>query len=182
MVDFVLDHVLSDEQIEKTADAVMKLQAEELRHSPLAAMEAERKEIVTQIDNINNAIAAGVWSSTTVIKLRELEASAETLRVSIDTLRFSQSQLIDRDRVLFFLHRFTKGNRNDPLLRRHIIETFVNAVYVYDDHLRLVVNNVEGNQRIPLEALPPDGSDKHNSGVPTVIHPNSRITIYRVAV
>ncbi|MBQ1366256.1 MAG: recombinase family protein [Clostridia bacterium] len=182
VVDFILDHVLSDEQIEKTADAVMALQAEELRHSPLAAMEAERKEVLTQIDNINNAIAAGVWSSTTVVKLRELEASAETLRVSIDTLRFSQSQLIDRDRVLFFLHRFTKGNRNDPLLRRHIIETFVNSVYVFDDHLKLVINNVEGNQRIPLESLPPDGSDKSNSGVPTVIHPNSRITIYRVAV
>ena len=182
VVDFILDHVLSDEQIEKTADAVMALQAEELRHSPLAAMEAERKEVLAQIDNINNAIAAGVWSSTTVVKLRELEASAETLRVSIDTLRFSQSQLIDRDRVLFFLHRFTKGNRNDPLLRRHIIETFVNAVFVFDDHLTLVINNVEGNQRIPLEALPPDGSDKSNTGVLFVTHPNSRVTVYRIAV
>ena len=116
VISYVLDHVLSDEQIERTADAVMALQEEELRHSPLAAMEAERKEILTQIDNINNAIAAGIWSTSTVTKLRELEASADTLRISIDTLRFSQSQLIDRDRVLFFLRRFAKGDRNDPLL------------------------------------------------------------------
>ena len=132
VVDFVLDHVLSDEQIEKTADAVMKVQAEELSHSPLASMEAEYKEILTQIDNINNAIAHGVWNSSTSAHLKELEDQAEDLRVSVETLRYSQAQLLDRDRVLFFLHRFTKGDRNDPLLRRHIIETFVNAVYVFD--------------------------------------------------
>ncbi len=182
VIDFVLDHVLSDEQIEKTADAVMALQAEELRHSPLASMEAERKEVLAQIDNINNAIAAGVWSTTTVTKLRELEASAETLRVSIDTLRFSQSQLIDRDRVIFFLRRFSKGDRNDPLLRRHIIETFINAVYVFDDHLKIVINNVEGNQRIPLEALPPECSDKDNFSVPMVTHPNTRISVFQIAI
>ena len=184
VVDFVLDYVLSDEQIEKTADAVMALQQEELKSSPLAAMEAERQEVLKQIDNINNAIAAGVWSTSTVTKLHELEASAETLRISCDTLRFSQSQLMDRDRVIFFLHQFTKGDRQDPLLRRHIIETFINAVYVYDDHLKIVINNVEGNQRYPLEALPGglESSDNVLSGVPTVLHPNFRITIYHIAI
>ena len=180
VVDFVLDHVLSDEQIEKTADAVMKVQAEELSHSPLAAMEAEWKEILTQIDNINNAIAHGVWNSSTSAHLKELEDQAEDLRVSVETLRYSQAQLLDRDRVLFFLHRFTKGDRNDPLLRRHIIETFVNAVYVFDDHLDLVTNNCEGNQRYPLTNLP--CSDNVSSGVPSVLHPNTRVTVYRIAV
>ena len=181
VVDYVMDYVLSDPQIEKTADAVMALQAEELKSSPLAAMEAERTEVLKQIDNINNAIAAGVWSSSTVAKLRELEATAENLRISCDTLRFSQSQLMDRDRVIFFLKQFTKGDRQDPLLRRHIIETFINAVYVFDDHLKLVINNCEGNQRYPLEALP-ESSDNVSSGVPTVIHPNFRISIYHIAI
>ena len=181
VVDFVLDCVLSDSQIEKTADAVMALQEEELKSSPLAAMEAERQEVLKQIDNINNAIAAGVWSSSTVTKLHSLEATAENLRVSCDTLRFSQSQLMDRDRVIFFLKQFTHGDRKDPLLRRHIIETFINAVYVFDDHLKLVINNCEGNQRYPLEALP-ECSDNDNFGVPTVIHPNFRVTIYQIAI
>lgn len=181
VISFILDNVLSDEQIERTVDAVMELQAEELRHSPLAAMEAERKEVLTQIDNINNAIAAGIWSTSTVTKLRELEASAETLRISCDTLRFSQSQLIDRDRVLFFLRQFSKGDRNDPLLRRHIIETFVNSVYCYDDHLKLVINNLDGNARVPFEALP-ECSDSFVSGVPIVIHPNTRISVFRIAI
>ena len=182
VVDFVLDHVLSDSEIGKIADAVMSLQADEMKSSPLASMEAEYKELSKKIDNINNAIAAGIWNASTSAKLKELEDAAEALRVSIETLRYSQSQLIDRDRVLFFLHRFTKGDRNDPALRRSIIQTFVNAVYVYDDHLKLIINNVDGNEQIPFSDLPSDGSDNVASGVPTVIHPNSRITIYRIAV
>ena len=184
VVDFVLDHVLADEQIEKTADAVMALQQEELKHSPLAAMEAEQAKILKQIENINNAIAAGIWNSSTSAMLKKLEDQAEDLRVSVETLRYSQAQLLDRDRVVFFLRRFTKGDRRDPLLRRHIIETFVNAVYVYDDHLKLVINNVEGNQRFPLESLPEDspGSDNVTDGVLFATHPNTRITIYRIAV
>ena len=184
VVDFVLDHVLSDEQIEQTADAVMALQAEELKRSPLAAMESERSEILKKIQNINNAIAAGIWNSSTSAMLKDLEDQAEDLRVSVETLRYSQAQLLDRDRVIFFLHRFTKGDRNDPLLRRHVIETFVNAVYVYDDHLKLVINNCEGNQRVPLADLPEDspGSDNVTDGVLFVTHPNTRVTVYRIAV
>ena len=184
VVDFILDHVLADDQIEKTADAVMTLQQEELKRSPLAAMEAEHADILKKIDNINDAIAAGIWNSSTSARLKDLEDQAEDLRTSIEMMRYSQSQLIDRDRVIFFLRRFKKEDRQDPLLRRHIIETFVNAVYVYDDHLKLVVNNVEGNQRFPLESLPDDspGSDNVTDGVPVVTHPNTRVTVFRLAV
>ena len=182
VVSFVLDHVLSDAEIGKIADAVMALQAEEMKRSPLAAMEAEHSEVTKKIDNINNAIASGIWNSSTSVMLKELEDEAETLRVSIETLRYSQAQLVDRDRVLFFLHRFTSGDRNDPLLRRSIIETFINSVYVYDDHLKIIINNVEGNERIPFSDLPPECSEENNSGLPTVSHPNPRITIYRIAM
>ena len=181
VIDFVLDYVLSDAEIEKTAAAVMRLQAEELKSSPLAAMEAELAEINKQIDHINDAIAAGIWSNSTVTKLKALEASADTLRDSVEMLRFSQAQLMDHDRVIFFLRRFTKGDRNDPLLRRHVIETFINSVYVFSDHLKIVINNCDGNHRVPLSDLP-EFSDIPLSGLPGVSHPNTRVTVYRIAV
>ena len=182
VVSFVLDRVLCDEEIGRIADAVMALQADELRSSPLASMEAEYREALKKLDNINDAIAAGIWNASTSAKLKELEDAAENLRVSVETLRYSQAQLMDRDRILFFLHRFTSGDRNDPLLRRSIIETFVNSVYVFDDHLKIVVNNVEGNARFPLSDLPPDCSDNPSEGSPNVFHPNTLITIYRIAI
>lgn len=185
VIDFILDYVLSESQIEKTVSAVMDAQAEEMKSSPLLSMEQELSSINKQIDNINNAIAAGVWSSSTVEKLKALESSAETLRISVESLRYSQAQLLDHDRVLFFLHQFTAGDRNDPLFRQFIIRMFVNAVYVYDDYLDLVVNNVDGNIRFPLTDLPPapsPGSDKIKNALPACLHPNSMVTIYQIAI
>lgn len=182
VINYVLDHVLVDPEINRIADAVLALQAEEMKNSPLAAMESEYKGIQKKIDNINDAIAAGIWNSSTSVKLKELEDAAECLRVSIESLRYSQSQLIDRERVFFFLNRFKEGDRNDPHLRAAIIETFINAVYVYDDHLKLIINNVEGNDRIPFEDLSDDSSDNDNSALPIVSRPNPRITIYRIAM
>ena len=182
VIDCILDHVLSDDQIEKTAEAVLKLQAEEATVSPLGAMEAEYAEIMKQIDNINNAIAAGIWNASTSQKLKTLEDSAETLRFSISSLKYSQEQLLDHDRVIFFLRQFTKGDRNDPLLRHHIVETFLNAVYLYDDHVDIVTNNFENNERFKLDAIPEECSDSDMLGVPNVTHPNTRVTIYRIAV
>ena len=182
VISFVLDHVLSDDQINKTADAVMSLQAEELKSSPLSAMESEYREIIRKIDNINNAIAAGIWNTSTSAKLKSLEDSAETLRASIETLKYSQAQLQDRDRVLFFLHQFAKRDRSDPLLRQHIIDTFINSVYVYDDHLTVVINNGDGNQRVPLSDLPPEGSDVTQMVNYLCYYPNTRVTVYRLAM
>lgn len=186
VVDFVLDHVLSEENIGRTADAIMALQEEEMKSSPLASMEAEYRETKKKIDNINNAIAAGIWNSSTSAMLKDLEDAADSLRQSVEMLRYSQSQLLDRDRVIFFLHRFTKSDRSDPLLRRHVIDTFLNTVYVFDDHLDIVTNNREGNERFPLSDLSPDPfpdcSDSFMSGVPAVLHPNTQVTIWRIAI
>ena len=117
--------------------------------------------------------------------LRALEASAEELKEHIDALKYSQAQLIDPERVRFFLHRFHMRDRADPDLRRDIIQTFVNSVYVYDDHLKLVVNNVEGNEIIPYTDLPQvdsGSSDELLSGLPNSVHPNSAVTVYRVTM
>ena len=182
VISFILDHVLSDEQINITADTVMALQAEELKSSPLSAMESEYREIIRKIDNINNAIAAGIWNNSTSAKLQSLEDSAENLRTSIETLKYSQAQLLDRDRVLFFLHQFTKKDRSDPLLRQHLIDTFLNSVYVYNDHLIVITNNGDGNQRVPLSDLPPEGSDVTDLVNFVCSYPNTRVTIYRIAI
>lgn len=182
VIDFVIDHVLTGPEIERIADTVMALQAEELKSSPLAAMEAEYADVKKKIGNINNAIAAGIWNSSTSSMLKELEDQAEDLRVSIETMKYSHAQLTDRDRVLFHLHRFASTDRSDPAQCKALIDTFINAVYVFDDHLKIVINNMEGNEKVSLSDLSDECSDIDNSGPPNVSHPNPRITIYRIAI
>ena len=177
VINFVLDHVLQEPEIDRIADAVTKAQAEAAKSSPLAALKSDLADVKKKISNVNGAIAQGIYTSSTLDMLRDLEAEAADIQKSIDFVSFSESQLIDHDRVIFFLHHATKGDRSDPGFRKYIIGTFINAVYLFDDHFKLVINNVDGNLRYPLDDLS-DGSDSESFGPPNTTYPNHRITIY----
>jgi len=184
VINFLLDHVLTGEELDKIADAVMDDVRKKSDSSPLASMKSELQSVSRKIDNINNAIAEGIWTSSTRVKLKELEETAESLRQNIAVLEYSRGQLVDRGRVLFFLNRFRKLDRTDPENRRFLIRTFLNSVYVYDDHLLIAINAVEGNLTVPLTALPDasPGSDIVSLGLLDTTHPNQAVFCYAVGL
>ena len=179
VVNFILDHCLTEAEMERIADVVMKEMEDRKKKSPLAAMERELSDVTKKITNINKAIADGVYSSSTLDMLRQLESDADDLRRSIDVLRYSESQLVERDRVLFYLHKFAGMDRRNEKDRRRLINTFLHSVYVYDDHLKIFVTAFEGSSSIPIELPPdPDCSSNITSGVLFGAHPNTIVFWY----
>lgn len=156
VVDFLLDHVLSGPEMERIADAVMEYQQKQKESSPLRAMESELRETERKISNVNRAIAEGVYTSSTVAMLQDLESTAASLRRSIDSRRYAEGKLLDLDFVLFFLTQFSSMNRDDPHDRKILIKTFLNSIYVYDDHFRIFINTSDDQTIIPFADLPPD--------------------------
>ena len=183
VIDFVISVCLSDPEIENVADLIMAEAEKRRQHSPLASMKQELAQVNAQLQNINRAIANGIWSSSTNDMLRQLEEQQSDLRKSIGLLEYQENQMLDRNRVLFFLHRFARTNRNDPEQCRRLINTFINAVYVFDDHLKIVTNCSEGTKTIPLTELPDlPCSDSITSGVLVVTHPNTPALLYVVRI
>lgn len=178
VVDFVFDHCLTGEEMEKIAAAVVSAQEEALKKSPLPSMEKELADVNRKITNINNAIAEGIWNSTTKVMLDDLTAVASRLSESIDDLRRSSGRLADHDTVIRFLQKLAARDRSDPDERKYIIHTFVNCVYVFDDHLLLVLNAIEGTLQIPISP----GSDNGTPAPPFGIYPNPATVIYTVAI
>ena len=166
VISFLLDHVLTPSEMERIADAIMEHQRKEQESSPLRAMEKELQETVRKIANINNAIAEGIYTSSTAAMLQQLEDTAASLRRSVDSRRYAEGQLMDRDFVLFFLAKFAGMDRSDPRDRKLLINTFLNSVYVYDDHYRIFINTSDNPTTIPFSDLPPDDPVRTDS--PTV--------------
>jgi len=187
VIDFIFDYCLTGEVKEKIADHVVAAQAEALKKSPLAGMEKELAATRRKIDNINNAIAEGFASATTAVKLRDLETVAEELRVSVESLRYSEKQLITRDRVLFFLEKLATMDKSDPIRQKQLINTFINSVTLYPDgSLRIVINTIEGVSLIPINLLPepaapPPRSDSGARGVLVSFYPNPETLVFVVS-
>ena len=181
VLNFIKERCLTCPEMEKIADAILAAQAEYGKSSPRAAMIAELKETEKKISNINDAIENGIWNSSTSIRLKSLEDTASALRSSIAEIDFSRNQLLDRDRILFFLTRMAKYDLNNQDRKKQLIATFINSVFVYDHTLKVVINAVEGQATLKHSELP-SCSDEGSSGLPRVTHPNRWVAIYTLAV
>ncbi len=51
--------------------------------------------------------------------------------------RSSQGAELDKDQIVFFLEQFRKGNIDGEEWKLSLVDTFLQAVYVYDDRTTL---------------------------------------------
>ena len=159
--------LMDDNAIDDIVSMLMRLQDEE--SSDLPIYEKKLRETDTAIDNIVNAIMAGMSSKALQIKLTELEATKEELQTLIAQEKLEKPK-ISADFMTYWLHRFRKLDMNKEKHRQMLIDTFVNAVFVYDNKLLLTFNFKDGTRTITLSdvqtATDESGSDLEMFGVP----------------
>lgn len=130
-------YCLSDEMIENILDASMALQEKEKDNTMLRSFEAQLSDTKKAIANMLNAIEAGIITPSTKERLNELESRRTDLEIAIEDEKAVQPQ-VTREHLAFLLERFRKGDPADPKFQESFIDTFISAVYVYDDHIRIV--------------------------------------------
>lgn len=133
------ERCLTDEVISVIVDAALELQEREKDETTVRVLRAELTEVKRGINNLLNAIEQGIITPSTKQRLEDLEARRSDLELAIEEEQIQQPQLT-RDQLTFWLERFRSGDPSDPKYRETFIEVFVSAVYVYDDHLRIVCN------------------------------------------
>ncbi len=102
----------------------------------------KKKELLAEekrkVKNINDAIAEGIWNSSTSATLLEHEQQIADLEKDISKLEKEFSPP-DREHVEFYFDMLRKKRFTNPKNRRNILEQFVKAVYVYDDHVDIIL-------------------------------------------
>lgn len=156
--DFVVSQtmklVFDDEVMNRIADKLMELQGAESYDIKL--LEKQLAEVNKGIDNMLNAIQAGIITASTKQRLEELEAQRTDTENAIAAARI-ESRLVSREEIDFFLHRFRDTNVTDEQERQRLIDCFVNAVFVYDDKIVLTFNYKDGTKTVSLADV--NGSD-----------------------
>jgi len=146
--------VMDDKAIEAIVSMVMDLQERENTHIPL--YEQQLKEANTGIRNLLNAIQQGILTPSTKGRLEELEASKEDLEIKIANENLTRPK-VSAEFVKFWLRRFRKLDVRQQSHRKMLIETFINAIYLYDDKIIITFNYKDGTKAITFEDI--KGSD-----------------------
>ena len=146
--------IFDDELIEKLADTVMKLQSKENTVLPL--LKKRFADTQKSIDNMLDAIQQGILTASTKERLESLEKQKSELSVQIIKEEMAKPTL-SREQIIFWFHRFRKLNTKRLDHRRRLIDSFVNAIFLYDDRITFTFNYKDGTKTINFTELEKSG-------------------------
>lgn len=161
VIDQIIRLLFNEEAVQTIINLVMDLQKQENTSLPL--LKKQLAQTNKSIDNMLNAIQQGIFNQSTKQRLDELEETKSQLEVSI-LQEEMQKPFLTEEHVLFWLNKFRNGDLNDPKHRQRLIDSFVNAIYLYDDKIVLTFNYKDGSKTISFEDI--NSSDLDALGAP----------------
>ena len=146
---------------------VMELQNQESTDLPI--YEKQLKETEVGITNMLNAIQMGILTSSTKERLEALEEQRKELQARIAEERLAKPKMKE-EFVRFWLLRFRKLDMTQPEQRQALVDTFINAIYLYDDKVLITFNYKEGTETVAFgEAVKAEkSSDMRARGAPDI--------------
>ena len=167
IVNETVDMLHDDAIFNYIIDIVMDLQRKE--NTNLPALKQQLAETERAIDNMLNAIQQGILTSSTKKRLDDLEDNKSKLEISI-LQEEMEKPILTREQVTFFMQKYRTMDVTKQEERQRMIDTFINAVYVYDDRLVFTFNYKDGTKTVnPDEIKETFGSDLGAGGAPDFI-------------
>jgi len=174
VVNETMQMIMDDAVLEYITDLVMELQARE--NTDLPRFKEQLDETEKSISNMLNAIQQGIFNKSTKERLDELEKAKGDLEVKILQEEI-QHPTITREQLIFWLHRFRKLDVTKYEHRQRLIDSFVNAIFLFDDKIVLTFNYKDGTKTISLDDI--KSSDIHANGSPSWTRTNDRWVLIR---
>ena len=146
--------IFDDELIGKMADTVLDLLGRE--NTVLPRLRKEYAETQKAIDNLLRAIEQGILTASTKQRMEDLEREKTELSLQITKEEMSRPSLT-KEQVCFWFYRLRKLDMKKLEHRRRLIDTFINAIFLYEDHLEYIFNYKDGTTTVTFAELEASG-------------------------
>lgn len=152
--DIVIGEILlllkDDTTLGKIADAVV---AETKKENPaILAMNVELADTQLKLKNIMNAIENGIFTESTKSRLDELEKLKKKLTISLQAEQ-AKHPVLSKEQIIAWFHRLRTFDVTKKEHRERLIDTFINAIFLFDDKLVITFNYQNGSKTILLSDL-----------------------------
>lgn len=129
--------------------------------NPVKMLEKELTQINKSINNIMHAIEQGIITDTTKERLQELEQSRKELQEKLIFERMQEQVVLDKKTIEDYLK---DGVKQEPEM---MIDLLVDKVYVYSDHIELILHYtdqpIKPKPRIDNNDESPEGNNLRGS-------------------
>lgn len=139
--DFVVNRVAQticdDEFINGLVTQILEYQSEENKVLPI--LQSQLRDVEKKIENLITAIENGICNVSTKRRLDELEKRQRELEIDISNEKV-QNKGVSEPEIRKFFEQFNGIDTSVLANRRKLTNVFVNAIYLYDDELKLILN------------------------------------------
>ena len=172
VVNQTMQLVKDDAAMESIIAKVMELQNKENTNIPL--YKKQLRDAESGIQNMLNAIQAGILTSSTKERLEQLEETKRELEARIAEEKLAKPKVTE-EFIRFWLLRFRKLNMNQKDQRQALVDTFINSIYLYDDKVLITFNYKEGTQTITFEEAAQAASKENGSDLDCFTAPENAV-------
>lgn len=150
MVLRVISKMLSDEAtLEYIADQVWAVyERSDTSGDTIKALDKQIADVDRALSNVMKAIEMGIINEMTKARMDELTDQKQALSVARAEAGLAGGFKLTRDMILFFLHDMAATNMTDRDCQKRLIKTFVNAIYLYDDHFDIAFNYTSNGKMV----------------------------------
>lgn len=149
VIDFALTVLHDDELLEFIIDRTWEYyQAQDQSKAELESLERQLRQVETAIGNLVRAIEMGIFNESTKARMDELTEQQQQIKASIAECTLVNRFQLTRDIIAFFLYKLRDLDMTKPESQKRIINTFINSVYLYDDHFTIHFNYSGDSTRV----------------------------------
>ena len=160
---------LEDEKaIDELVERIYELQFAENTYIP--KLEEQIAETQKRIHNLIEAAEQGFVSESSAKRLKELEETKKQQEIALIQEQI-KTPLFTTDQIAFAIYKFRQLDLSTREAKQALIDGFVNAIYLYDDHAKLILNYKNDTKTITLDER--QGSDFNSVTAPCGNNTNS---------
>ena len=142
--------ILQDDVVDHLAKVLFELQEQGSTVIPM--LEQQYKEKQKEIENILGAIQKGHGVNLLLERLDLLEKQRDEIQAAIEKERIKRP-VFTQEQFRMALCRYRTLDISTEEGKQKIIDTFVNSIYVYDDHFKIIYNTNGKEETVTLEEL-----------------------------
>jgi len=172
VVNQTMQLVKDDAAMESIIAKVMELQNKENTNIPL--YKKQLRDAESGIQNMLNAIQAGILTSSTKERLEQLEETKRELEARIAEEKLAKPKVTE-EFIRFWLLRFRKLDMSLKDQRQALVDTFINAIYLYDDKVLITFNYKEGTQTVTFGEATEVASEGNGSDLDCIPAPENAV-------
>ena len=116
------------------------------------SLQARLKEVDVKLANLIKAIEKGIFGDTMSEQMNILESQKIMLKDALLAEQNRKKYALKQEDILRYLDSFV-GDINNPDTRRHLLDSFIDKIYVFPDKLVITFHYTDDRRELPFEEM-----------------------------